>query len=121
MPTGIYRGILAGVLWLLADAVPVWPQNANSATLVNSFIGAGTSAVNTLGSLAAQQRAAALQEQQFEAQQQAQRRAAKLQQMEQQRASSVYEPRRKCPAGYHHATVLFGDGSKHRMCVKDEP
>ena len=118
MCTGIVRGILAGALWLLADAAPVWPQSANTAALVNSFVGVGTTAVTTLGNLAAQQRAAAMQQQQFEAQQQAQQRAAELQQ---ERQVPAYRPLTKCPTGYRRATVLFSDGSKHRMCVEEEP
>ena len=121
MRIAIANGILAGALWLLADAVPVWPQSANTAALVNSFVGVGTTAVTTLGNLAAQQRAAAMQQQQFEAQQQAQQLAAQLQYMEQQRPLSAYQPQQKCSGGYHHATVLFSDGSKHHMCVEEEP
>jgi len=120
MPTGIYRGILAGALWLLADAAPVWPQSSAIAPLVSTGIGAAMSLSSMANSLAAQQRAAALQEQQFQAQQQAQQRAAELQQMEKQRALSAYQPRRKCPTGYRRATILFSDGSKHRLCVEEE-
>jgi hypothetical protein len=114
MRSGIARGILAGALWLLADAAPVWPQSANTAALVNSFVGVGTTAVTTLGNLAAQQRAAAMQQQQFEAQQ----RADELQQ---ERQAPAYRSFTKCPTGYRRATVLFSDGSKHRMCVEEEP
>ena len=118
MRNAIVKGVIAGVLWVMADALPVWPQSANTAALVNSFVGVGTTAVTTLGNLAAQQRAAAMQQQQFEAQQQAQQRAAELQQ---ERQAPAYRPFTKCPTGYRRATVLFSDGSKHRMCVEEEP
>jgi hypothetical protein len=100
----------------MADTIPVWPQATAIAPLVSTGVSAAVSLSSMATSLAAQQRAAAMQQQQFEAQQ----HAAELQQMGQQRAAAAYEPRRKCPAGYHHATVLFSDGSKHRMCVEDE-
>ena len=106
MPNTIVKGVVAGVLWVMADAVPIWPQSSAIAPLVNT----GVSAAMSLGSMANS----------LAAQQQAQQRAAELQQMEQQRALSTYQPQRKCPTGYHHATVLFSDGSKHRMCVQDE-
>ena len=106
MRNTIVKGVVAGVLWVMADAVPIWSQSSAIAPLVNT----GVSAAMSLGSMANS----------LAAQQQAQQRAAELQQMEQQRALSTYQPQRKCPTGYHHATVLFSDGSKHRMCVQDE-
>jgi conjugative relaxase-like TrwC/TraI family protein len=45
-------------------------------------------------------------------------RAAELQQ---ERQVPAYRPLTKCPTGYRRATVLFSDGSKHRMCVEEEP
>ena len=48
MRNATVRGILAGALWFLADAAPVWPQSANTAALVNSFIGVGEQATSTL-------------------------------------------------------------------------
>ena len=116
MRNTIIKGLCAGALWLLLAAPAGWTQNSAIAPLINTGIGAAMSLGSMANSLAAQQRAAALQEQQFQAQQ----RAAQLQQMEQQRALSAYQLQRKCPTGYHHATVLFGDGSKHRMCVQDD-
>jgi hypothetical protein len=115
MRSTIVKGVIAGALWLLADAAPVWPQASAIAPLVSEGMGWAMSLSSMANSMAAQQRAAAMQQQQLQAQQ----RAAELQQMEQQRAVSAYEPQRKCPPGYHHATVLFSDGTKHRMCVED--
>ena len=120
MRNTIVKGVIAGVLWVMADAVPIWSQSSAIAPLVSTGVSAAMSLGSMANSLAAQQRAAAMQQQQLQAQQQAQQRAAELQQMEQQRALSAYQPQRKCPTGYYHATVLFGDGSKHRMCVEDE-
>lgn len=67
MRSGITKGLLAGALWLLADAAPVWPQSTNTAALVNSFIGGGKTATSTLSSLAAQHQA--LERQREQAQQ----------------------------------------------------
>jgi hypothetical protein len=54
MRNAIVKGVIAGVLWVMADALPVWPQSANTAALVNSFIGVGEQATSTLSSLAEQ-------------------------------------------------------------------
>ncbi len=72
MHTGISKGLLAGTLRLLADAAPVWPQSANTAALVNSFVGVGETATSTLSSLAAQHQALELQREQARQMQQAQ-------------------------------------------------
>jgi hypothetical protein len=68
MRNSIVKGLCAGALWLLADAAPVWPQN--NAALIGPLIGAGTSAVNSFSSLAAQQRALKLQREQTQQMQQ---------------------------------------------------
>ena len=120
MRNTIVKSLGAGALWLLLEAPAGWPQSSAIAPLVSTGVSAAMSLSSMANSLAAQQRAAALQQQQLQAQQQAQQRATELQQMEQQRALSTYQPQRKCPTGYYHATVLFSDGSKHRMCVQDE-
>ncbi|MBV8138920.1 MAG: hypothetical protein JO121_25330 [Deltaproteobacteria bacterium] len=72
MRTGVASGILAGALRLLAQAAPVLPQSANSAALVNSFVGVGEQATSTLGALAAQHQALELQREQARHMQQAQ-------------------------------------------------
>jgi hypothetical protein len=69
---------------------------------VNSFIGAGSMAANTLGSLAAQNRAAAMQQQQFEAQQLQQDQAA---------AQSHH-----CQPGYSGALLVHADGTRELIC-----
>jgi hypothetical protein len=120
MRNAIVNSLCAGALWLLLDPPAGRAQSSAIAPLVSTGVSAAMSLSSMANSLAAQQRAAALQQQQFEAQQQAQHRATELQQIEQQRALSAYQPRRKCPTGYHHATVLFSDGSKHRLCVEEE-
>jgi len=92
MRSTIVQGVIAGVLWVMADAVPVWPQASAIGPLVSTGVSAALSLSGMANSLAAQPRAAAMQQQQLQAQQQAQQRAAELQQMEQQRALSAYQP-----------------------------
>ena len=120
MSNAIVKGLCAGALGMVLGAPVLWAQSSAIAPLVGTGVSAAMSLGSMANSLAAQQRAAALQEQQLQAQQQAQQRAAELQQMEKQRTWSAYQPRRKCPAGYRRAPILFSDGSKHRLCVEEE-
>ncbi len=106
MRTRISRGLLAGALWLLADAAPVWPQSANTAALVNSFIGVGAQATSTLSSLAAQHQALELQR----AQAQQIQRAQQLQQ-DQAAAQSHH-----CQPGYSGALIVHADGTRELIC-----
>jgi hypothetical protein len=106
MRRGISKGLLAGVLWMMADAAPVWPQSANTAALVNSFIGVGESATSTLSSLATQHQALELQREQ--AQQTQQERANQQDQADAQQ--------HHCPAGESGAVLVHADGSRELIC-----
>jgi hypothetical protein len=108
MRAGIARGIIAGALWLLADAVPVWPQSANTAALVNSFIGVGEQATSTLSSLAAQHQALQMQREQ-------------TQQMQQERAlqqDQAAAQRHHCQPGYTGALIVHADGTRELICER---
>jgi hypothetical protein len=99
---------MAGALWLLADAAPVWPQSANTAALVNSFIGVGEQATSTLSSLAAQHQA--LQMQREQAQQMQQERA-----LQQDQAAAQ---RHHCQPGYTGAGIVHADGTRELICER---
>ena len=106
MRTGISRGVLAGALWLLAEAAPVWPQSANTAALDNSFIGVGAQATSTLSSLAAQHQALELQREQ-------------AQQIENQRAfqqDQAVAQSHHCQPGYTGALIVHADGTRELIC-----
>jgi hypothetical protein len=106
MRSGITKGLVAGALWLLADAAPVWPQSANTAALVNSFIGAGEQATSTLSSLAAQRQALELQREQ-------------AQQIENQRAfqqDQAAAQSHHCRPGYTGALLVHADGTRELIC-----
>jgi type VI protein secretion system component VasK len=98
--SSIVRGILAGALWLLADVSPVWPQN--SAALIGPLIGAGTGAVSSLSSMAAQQRAAELQREQ----------AQQLQQTRQLQQDQAAIRRHPCLPGSTSTMMIHADGTK---------
>jgi hypothetical protein len=106
MRSGTYRGILAGALWLLADAAPVWPQSANTAALVNSFIGVGEQATSTLSNLAAQRQALQMEREQ-------QQSAFERQELQQEQAVAQ---RHHCPTGESGAVVIHADGSTSLIC-----
>jgi hypothetical protein len=106
MRSGITKGLVAGALWLLADAAPVWPQSANTAALVNSFIGVGEQATSTLSSLAAQHQALELQR-------------AQAQQIENQRAfqqDQAAAQSHHCQPGYTGALLVHADGTRELIC-----
>jgi len=106
MRSGITKGLLAGALWLLADAAPVWPQSANTASLVNSFIGVGEAATSTLSSLAAQHQALELQRAQ----------ARQLQQAQQLRQDQAAAQSHHCQPGYIGALIVHADGTRELIC-----
>ena len=108
MPTRIYRGILAGALWLLADAAPVWPQSANTAALVNSFVGVGEQATSTLGALAAQHQALELQREQ----------ARQMQQTQQLQQDQATAQSHHCQPGYTGALIVHADGTRELICER---
>jgi hypothetical protein len=105
-----YLGALwPGAFWLLADAAPVWPQSANTAALVNSFIGVGEQATSTLSSLAAQHQALELQREQMQ----------QMQQMQQERAfqqDQAAAQRHHCQPGYMDALIVHADGTRELIC-----
>jgi hypothetical protein len=104
MRNSIVKGLCAGALWLLADAAPVWPQN--NAALIGPLIGAGTSAVNSFSSLAAQQRALELQREQTQQMQQ-------TRQLQQDQAAIRRHP---CPTGLVGAMIVHADGTRDLIC-----
>jgi hypothetical protein len=106
MHSGIYRGLVVGALWLLADAAPVRPQSANTTALVNSFIGVGETATSTLSSLAAQYQALELQRAQARQMQQAQ-------QLQQDQAAAQSH---HCQPGYAGALLVHANGTRELIC-----
>jgi hypothetical protein len=106
MHTGISKGLLAGTLWLLADAAPVWPQSANTAALVNSYIGVGEQATSTLSSLAEQHQAMEMQREQMD-------RMHQAQQLQQDEAEAQ---RHHCQPGYSGAVIVHADGTRELIC-----
>jgi type VI protein secretion system component VasK len=113
MSTGITRGILAGALWLLADAAPVWPQSANTAALVNSFIGVGEQATSTLNSMAMQRQALEMQREQMQAQRQQQQQALEQRALEREQAAAQ---RHHCQPGYTGALIVHADRTRELIC-----
>jgi hypothetical protein len=106
MRSGTSSGVVAGALWLLAAAAPVWPQSANTAALVNSFIGVGAQATSTLSSLAVQHQALELQREQ-------------MQQMQQERAfqqDQAAAQSHHCQLGYMGALLVHADGTRELIC-----
>jgi hypothetical protein len=97
---------LASALWLLADVAPVWPQSANTAALVNSFVGVGEQATSTLSSIAAQHQALELQREQARQMQQAQ-------QLQQDQAAAQSH---HCQPGYTGALIVHADGTRELIC-----
>ena len=106
MRSGIAKGILAGALWLLADAAPVWPQSANTAALVNSFIGVGEQATSTLNSMAMQHQALELQREQ----------ARQIQQAQQLQQDQAAAQSHHCQPGYTGALIVHADGTRELIC-----
>ena len=106
MRSGIAKGILAGALWLLADAAPVWPQSANTAALVNSFIGVGEQATSTLNSMAMQHQALELQREQ----------ARQMQQTQQLQQDQAAAQSHHCQPGYTGALIVHADGTRELIC-----
>src|SRR5215471_4131947 len=106
MRSGIAKGILAGALWLLAYASPVRAQTANTAALVNSFIGVGEQATSTLNSMAMQHQALELQREQA-------RQMQQIQQLEQDQAAAQSH---HCQSGYTGALIIHADGTRELIC-----
>jgi hypothetical protein len=103
MRNAIVKGVIAGVLWVMADALPVWPQSANTAALVNSFIGVGEQATSTLNSMAMQHQALELQREQ----------ARQMQQTQQDQAAAQSH---HCQPGYTGALIVHADGTRELIC-----
>jgi type VI protein secretion system component VasK len=111
MSTGISRGLLAGILWLLADAAPVWPQS--SAAAISQFIGVGEQATSTLNSMAMQHQALEMQREQLQAQRQQQENALEQRALEREQAAAQ---RHHCRPGYEGAVVIHADGTRELIC-----
>ena len=106
MRNAIVKGVIAGVLWVMADALPVWPQSANTAALVNSFIGVGEQATSTLNSMAMQHQALELQREQ----------ARQIQQTQQLQQDQAAAQSHHCQPGYTGALIVHADGTRELIC-----
>jgi hypothetical protein len=106
MRNAIVKGVIAGVLWVMADALPVWPQSANTAALVNSFIGVGEQATSTLNSMAMQHQALELQREQ----------ARQMQQTQQLQQDQAAAQSHHCQPGYTGALIIHADGTRELIC-----
>jgi hypothetical protein len=95
-----------GAAFLFASVEPVWPQSANTAALVNSFIGVGAQATSTLSSLAEQRQALEMQREQARQMQQAQ-------QLQQDQAAAQSH---HCQPGYMDALIVHADGTRELIC-----
>jgi hypothetical protein len=108
MRNAIVKGVISGVLWVMADALPVWPQSANTAALVNSFIGVGEQATSTLNSMAMQHQALELQREQA-------RQMEQTQQLQQDQAAAQSH---HCQPGYTGALIVHADGTRELICER---
>jgi hypothetical protein len=106
MRNAIVKGVISGVLWVMADALPVWPQSANTAALVNSFIGVGEQATSTLNSMAMQHQALELQREQ----------ARQMQQTQQLQQDQAAAQSHHCQPGYTGALIIHADGTRELIC-----
>jgi hypothetical protein len=109
--TGISRGILAGVLWLLADAAPVWPQSGAAA--ISQFVGVGQQVTGALTSMAAQHQALQMQQQQLQMQREQQEQALEQRALEREQAAAQ---RHHCRLGYTGAVLIHADGTRELIC-----
>jgi hypothetical protein len=91
---------------IVLSAPAAYCQSANTAALVNSFIGVGETATSTLSSLAEQRQALELQRE--EAQQIENQRANQQDQAEAQR--------HHCPIGESGAVLIHADGTRELIC-----
>ena len=106
MHNAMVKGVIAGVLWVMADALPVWPQSANTAALVNSFIGVGEQATSTLNSMAMQHQALELQREQ----------ARQIQQTQQLQQDQAAAQSHHCQPGYTGALIVHAEGTRELIC-----
>jgi hypothetical protein len=97
---------LLGVALLFGDAEPVKAQSANTAALVNSFIGVGEQATSTLNSMAMQHQALELQREQM-------RQMQQTQQLQQDQAAAQSH---HCQPGYTGALIVHADGTRELIC-----
>jgi hypothetical protein len=94
---------LLGVALLFGGAEPVKAQSANTAALVNSFIGVGEQATSTLNSMAMQHQALELQREQMR----------QMQQLQQDQAAAQSH---HCQPGYTGALIVHADGTRELIC-----
>jgi hypothetical protein len=97
---------LLGVVLLFAGVQPTRAQSANTAALVNSFVGVGEQATSTLGTLAAQHQALELQREQ----------ARQMQQTRQLQQDQAAAQRHHCQPGYTGALIVHADGTRELIC-----
>jgi hypothetical protein len=105
--------IISTAAAMTINAPAAYCQNYNTAATISSFLGAGTTAVNTLNSMAAQHQALELQREQMQAQRQQQDNASEQRALERERLAAQ---RHHCPAGYIGAVIIHADGSKSLIC-----
>jgi hypothetical protein len=94
---------LLGAALLFGGIQPVRAQTANTAALVNSFIGVGEQATSTLNSMAMQHQALGLQREQ----------ARQMQQAQQDQAAAQSH---HCQPGYTGALIVHADGTRELIC-----
>jgi len=99
---------LLGAALLFGGIQPVRAQTANTAALVNSFIGVGKQATSTLNSMAMQHQALELQREQA-------RQMQQTQQLEQDQAAAQSH---RCQPGYTGALIVHADGTRELICER---
>jgi hypothetical protein len=99
------------------NAPTAYCQNYNTAATISSFLGAGTTAVNTLNSMAAQHQALESQREQMQTQRQQQDNASEQRALERERLAAQ---RYHCPGGYIGAVIIHAAASKSLICEEKQ-
>jgi outer membrane receptor protein involved in Fe transport len=100
------RFVIGAAATIVLSAPAAYCQSADTAALVNSFIGVGETATSTLSNLAAQRQALQMEREQ-------QQSAFERQELQQEQAVAQ---RHHCPAGESGAVVIHADGSTSLIC-----
>ena len=107
--------IISTAAAMTINAPAAYCQNYNTAATITSFLGAGTTAVNTLNSMAAQHQALELQREQMQAQRQQQQQALEQRALEREQATAQ---RHHCQPGYTGALIVHADGTRELICER---
>ena len=105
--------IISTAAAMTINAPAAYCQNYNTAATITSFLGAGTTAVNTLNSMAAQHQALELQREQMQAQRQQQQQALEQRALEREQAAAQGH---HCQPGYTGALIVHADGTRELIC-----